>query len=122
MEHAAQRKIFDVLEWVSERGANGDYSDVMKINNKFHEIYKEQKKPLEIVNDKNNLPAAKYAFYLYNKTNSQDSISYEQYEDLEGEHIFAQKSSFSIKRYGFTEKEYEQYINTIGNFTLLEKN
>jgi hypothetical protein len=124
----AKKDVFEVLEWLTEFDGGDEIPPEHKdmvlkmLYSKFYEIYKEQKKPpLEIVNDINMLPAAKYALYIYNKTISQDPISYDQYKNLEIEHIFAQSRSFPIERYGFTEKDYVQHINTIGNFTLLEK-
>jgi hypothetical protein len=49
-----------------------------------------------------------------------DALSFEEYKDLQVEHIFAKEPNFDAIAYGFTE-DYDYERNRIGNLGLLEQ-
>jgi hypothetical protein len=113
-----KKDIFRLLEDIINFKGNKEELLVL-INNKLYDIYQWQNSVVDIVNDET--WATKYALYIYNKMKHNQIISCNQYKKLEIEHIFAQEPSFPVRRYGFTQKTYEQLLHTIGNKTLLEK-
>jgi uncharacterized protein with ParB-like and HNH nuclease domain len=113
-----KKDIFNLLvEVISFNGSKEELYTI--INNKLCEIYSWQESAINIVN--NASWATKYALYLFNKKYYNQKINFSLYKKLEIEHIFPEKPSFPIRKYGFTNETYEQLIWTIGNYTLLEK-
>jgi uncharacterized protein with ParB-like and HNH nuclease domain len=112
-----KKDIYDLLKGIID--FNGNKDDMLKfINNKLYYVYSWQDNAIDIVN--NDHSEAKYALYLFNKGNYKQILKRDEYKKLEIEHIFSQTPSFPIENYGFDEKSYSQFLNNIGNFTLLE--
>jgi hypothetical protein len=112
-----KKDIYDILKGIID--FNGNKDDMLKfINNKLYYVYSWQDNAIDIVN--NDHSEAKYALYLFNKCNYKQILRRDEYKKLEIEHIFSQTPSFPIENYGFDEKSYSQFLNNIGNFTLLE--